>query len=59
MGEQKLSKWHNMARYQEVIAICSLTSEHRMKLLDEAEPAAKTHNCKRFGTDLRSLFSQE
>lgn len=57
LGEQKLSKWHNMALYQNIIAICALTPDHRKKLLDEAEPAAKAHNCKRLGTDLRSLIS--
>jgi len=53
---QKLSKWHNMARHQGVIALCARTPEHRRLLLDEAEPAAVTHNCVRLGTDLRTLF---
>ena len=56
LDQQKLSKWHNMARHQGVIALCARNPEHRRLLLDEAEPAAVTHNCVRLGTDLRTLF---
>ena len=56
LDQQKLSKWHNMARHQGVIALCSRTPKHRRLLLDEAEPAAVAHNCARLGTDLRTLF---
>jgi hypothetical protein len=58
LGEQKPSKWHNMARYQGVIALCGRTPEHRQKLLDEAKAAARKHNCPRLGTDLSTLFEQ-
>jgi len=56
LDQQKLSKWHNMARHQGIIALCARTPEHRRLLLDEAESAAATHNCARLGTDLRTLF---
>jgi hypothetical protein len=56
LDQQKLSKWHNMARHQGVIALCARTPEHRRLLLDEAEPAAVAHNCVRLGADLRTLF---
>jgi hypothetical protein len=56
LDEQKLSKWHNMASHQGVIAFCARTTEHRRLLLVEAEPAAVAHNCARLGTDLRTLF---
>jgi len=58
MGEQKLSKWHNMAKYQGAIALCAHTPEHRRLLQDEMEPAAEIYNCKRLGTDLQTLFKQ-
>jgi len=56
LDEQKLSKWHNMASHQDVIALCASTPDHRRLLLDEAEPAAMAHKCARLGTDLRTLF---
>jgi len=56
LDEQKLSKWHNMARHQGVIALCGRTPEHRRSLLNEAEPAANAYKCIRLGTDLRTLF---
>ncbi|MBL7162793.1 MAG: hypothetical protein ISS57_09330 [Anaerolineales bacterium] len=56
LDEQKLSKWHNMARHQSAIALCAHTPDHRRLLLDEAEPAALTNKCTRLGTDLRTLF---
>jgi len=56
LNADKPSKWHNMARHQGVIALCSRTPKHRRLLLDEAEPAAVAHNCARLGTDLRTLF---
>ena len=58
LGEQKPSKWHNMARHQGVIAVCGRTPEHRQKLLDEAKAAARKHKCNRLGTDLRTLFEK-
>ena len=58
LGEQKPSKWHNMARHQGVIALCGRTPEHRKKLLAEAKPAARKHHCTRLGTDLRTLFER-
>jgi len=58
LGEQKASKWHNMARHQGVIALCGRTPEHRGQLLAEAEVAARKHQCNRLGTDLRTLFEQ-
>ncbi|MBC8509192.1 MAG: hypothetical protein H8D34_30435 [Chloroflexi bacterium] len=58
LGEQKPSKWHNMARHQGVIVLCGRTPEHRQKLLDEAKAAARKHNCPRLGTDLRTLFEK-
>ena len=58
LGEQKASKWHNMARHQGVIAVCGRTPEHRAQLLGEAEAAARKYKCNRLGTDLRSLFEQ-
>ena len=59
LGEQKASKWRNMARHQGVIALCGRTPEHRSQLLDEAKPAANKYKCNRLGTDLRSLFEQD
>ena len=56
LDEQKLSKWHNMARHQSAIALCARTPDHRRLLLDEAKPAAETNKCTRLGTDLRTLF---
>ena len=58
LGEQKASKWHNMARHQGVIAVCGRTPEHRAQLLGEAEAAARKYKCPRLGTDLRTLFEQ-
>jgi len=56
LDQQKLSKWHNMASHQGVIALCARSPEHRRLLLDEAKPAAVANNCARLGTDLRTLF---
>ena len=56
LDDQKLSKWHNMARHQGVIALCARTPDHRRLLLDEAKSAAETNKCTRLGTDLRTLF---
>jgi len=58
LDEQKLTKWHNMARRQGVIALCARTPDHRRLLLDEAKPAAGINKCTRLGTDLRTLFEQ-
>lgn len=58
LDEQKPGKWHNMARYQGVIAFCARTPEHHRHLLDEARSAAEADQCVILGTDLRSLFEQ-
>ena len=58
LNEQKQSKWKNMATYQRIIALCARTPDHRRLLMDEVESAIVAHKCKRFGTDLRTLFEQ-
>ena len=58
LGEQKASKWHNMARHQGVIAVCGRTPEHRKSLMEETWSVAENHHCMRLGTDLCTLFKQ-
>jgi len=58
LDERKLSKWHNMANHQGVIALCARTPEHRRLLMEEAKTAIVAHKCKQLGTDLQTLFEQ-
>ena len=58
LGSQKPAKWHNMASYQGVIALCARTPEHRRLLMEEVQTASDIHQCAILTTDLRTLFEQ-